>query len=278
MAFRALPTLLDAHDYQFARPVSKTRRRKNELLDVPDPQFVFSSCRGLSKTTALCAVGSAGAVPSLACSRPVKLKLSWDRSCTRVISNACDGEASESFSAWSKRASSLRPSVLGSPTAEGSNRSKLRAHRQNTEDKNVDFNETSPARNFRQHILKQVKMKLGATSILTRKQSFRVEAKPERVDKDEGSLGSREPDSQCNEQATFVKAKAKEHVAIQMRPKAPPFPGARRSQLPTATMAPESDQVSDSREIEHNEKRKESVLDESDGIYEDDGSSCDSDF
>lgn len=287
MAFRALPSLLDAHDSHFA-PSKTSKHRNIELLDAHDSPFGWEghSQQALSKTTRLCSVGSAGALPPLGCSRPVKLRPAWDRSCTRVISNARVGEASESFSTWSKRASSLRPSVLRSPRA-GSSGSNLRAHwqdpretRQSPEDTDIDSDQIfgaqiSTSKKFRQHILKQVKMKLGATSRVTslmRKPSFKLEAKPQTVDKDESNLGSREQDFECNEQATPVK--------IHTRPKAPAFPGARRSHLPTATMAQVSDQVSDTRETEHKKKRKEKedVCDESDGIYEDDGSGCDSDF
>lgn len=197
-------------------------------------------------------------LPPLTCANPVKLRPAWDRSCTRKISNACVGEPLDSFSIWSAKASGLRPSVLRSTvTRKGQQQA-----REQTPDEGPDADEATPSTIFRQHLLQQVKVKLGASERAKPRFSVKdlVEAKPDTVSRSKGASDVRKVDSQIDAQVDERVVPAKIHT----RPKGPEFPGARRGKVQSAT------------EIEQN--RHGSKAEESDGIFDDDGSSCDSDF
>jgi len=245
------------------------------------------------------------ALPPLTPTNAVKLKPSWDRSCTRRISNACVEESWEddAFNNWRQQASRLRPSVLRSP--QNSNyRGKLRAHwqahesshdssddstgasqrrqiceekstdsqvRQICEEKSNDSNLISPKQSFRQHILTQVKLKLGAAVPGKHRSSVERGAKPQVAAKERSAAS--EPDMH------HVQVKP---ARIPPRPRAPAYPGARESKAPgdqevaKHTNATKAEQAKNKNlTCEHTEKKS----DESDGIYEDDCSSCcESDF
>jgi hypothetical protein len=188
-----------------------------------------------------------------------------------MISNACAQGSCEddTFNSWYKTACNLRPSVLSSPKNTGV-RSKLRAHwqgpkstndfngeGQSCEETNGDSDLASPRCGFRQHILQQVKMKLGAAVGPKRSKSrstLQQQAKPQAAIKE--CFAATEPGAY----ATPAK--------MPPRPKAPAYPGARG---PKAHVDQEyCGRISNSITIESFD---------SDGIYEDDGSSgCDSDF
>jgi len=277
-----LPSALDAPSCQFTRgphgepALSKTSGQRTPLT--------------LPQLTPL--TPSKAALPPLTPSNAVKLKPSWDRSCTRRIANECvQGScADDTFANWCGRASNLRPSVFRSPT---NGKSKLRGHwqapestadsteaserRQTCEEQSVRTRPSSPNQSFRQHILTQVKLKFAAAvpGMPSRKQRAKSQAAVK------GQSASREPDVF---HVQVVPAK------IPPRPKAPAYPGAREphahggqdsGSFPSSTSAEQPRCRDFNRTMgwgtANNCEHAENKSDESDGIYEDDGS-CDSDF
>jgi len=285
-----LPLVLDAPSCQFTRgphgdpaPSKASGQRPLGHLD--------------NSTTALPPLTpSKAALPpltpsNLIGSKAVKLKPSWDRSCTRRIANEWDKScADDTFANWCERASGLRPSVFRSPT---NRKSKLRGHwqapestddftpaserRRTCEEQSVRTRASSPNQSFRQHILTQVKLKFAAAvpGMPSRKQRAKSQAAVK------GQSGSQEPDVI---HVQVVPAK------IPPRPKAPAYPGAREphahggqdsGSFPNSTSAEQPRCRDFNRTMgwgtANNSEHAENKSDESDGIYEDDGS-CDSDF
>eukprot|EP00746_Dinoflagellata_sp_MGD_P071907 gnl/MRDRNA2_/MRDRNA2_29233_c0_seq1.p1 gnl/MRDRNA2_/MRDRNA2_29233_c0~~gnl/MRDRNA2_/MRDRNA2_29233_c0_seq1.p1 ORF type:complete len:235 (+),score=37.88 gnl/MRDRNA2_/MRDRNA2_29233_c0_seq1:74-778(+) len=232
------------------------------FCSLPTLGVEVSSQPVFSKTLRESSVGRA-VLPPLPCPRPVKLRPKCDRSCTRKISNACVGEPSDSFSMWSSKASGLRPSFMRSGVTADDNKSQRQRCEQTLHER-PNCDDASPARKFRQRILQEVKIKLGAGGrAMQRPSVFVEEAGPNAINSSQGVSDWRKPDSQMDERVNELAIPVK--IA---RPKGPEFPGARRTKEQPAIG------------IEHTKHRADAdtTHDESDGIFEDDGSGCDSDF
>jgi len=266
MTHSPLPSLLNAHGLQF------NCRRSQLLPGTPSGDASGTISTTYEKYKKQRSVSSLRdpkeILPPLTPKKVVKRKPTWDRSCTRMISTACDTEscADVAFSSWFKRASKLRPSVLQSPRGE-LKESKLRRHwqtpkatpkaRGNTTKASkvpevtgaVDLKTASPTEGYRQHILQQVKRKVGA---MKASQPTSLPDSQPALHALRNEIDSLEP----NVQVTNVRP-----AKFLSRPKGPSYPGARETngQLHQKTFEPteESD----------------------DGIYDDDSnSSCDSDL
>lgn len=258
-----LPSLLNAHVSQFSR-------RQPSLL-VGGAESGSAESGGTSATTyekykrqrSLSSLKDPKreSLPLPTPSKVVKLKPAWDRSCTRKISSACvksGSGADDPFVSWFKRASSLRPSVLRSPK-NGGGQSELRGHWQTPKAARqvregaavIDGNSASPRQGYRQHILEQVKRQVGTVNNLLPRSA------PESKKELQVAIKQRSKSRELVVQVMHVRP------SKPSRPKGPSYPGARKRDE-------QSQQYSSDRTEDGNG---------SDGIYEDDGSSCcDSDF